>query len=327
MDSKYNYVFFNQADYRFGSGDRKGYYSICLRDLEQVDNVRVYTSIYENLNFFSRWLYLFLSRLLNGKKWNNFWYKKADFYKGWKANKPLCFVFIAYLPVDYLCWLRNNYPAAKFVMFIRDLVATRPEIIKNIQDSGVIDKWISYDQGDADQYGFFFYPEIESKLDLPVPSVCEYDVFFAGVAKKRLPQIVATYDKLVDLGLKCNFYIKVNKGDQIIDRAGIHYSSVFMKYEDILKENLRANCILEINQEGAVGNTARFLEAVMYNKRLITNNLSLKESKFYNPKYICLYTNPEDINDDFFKENGVIDYNYNDEFSPLGLVHFIETIL
>lgn len=327
MDSKYNYVFFNQADYRFGSGDRMGYYSICLRDLEHVDNVRIYTSIFENLNVFNRWLYLFLRRIVKGERWNNYWNNKVDFSKGWKTNKPLCFVFISYLSIDYLRWLRKNYPTAIFVMFIRDLVATRPDVIKNIQDCGVIDKWISYDQGDADKYGFYFYPEIESKLNLPVPTVCDYDVFFAGVAKKRLSQIIETYDKLVDFGLKCKFFIKVNKGDKIIDRDGIQYSCEFMKYEDILKENLRSKCILEINQEGAVGNTARFLEAVMYNKRLITNNLSLKESKFYNPNYICLFSQTDDIKEDFFNFDGIVDYHYDNEFSPLGLISYIETII
>ena len=325
--NNYNYVFFNQPDYRFGVGDGKGYNSICFRDLTHAENIWVYTSLFEHLNFVERWAYL-VSRHITKFRWlNHFWYSKVDFSKGWKKQQPLCFIFITYLPIDHLTWLRKTYPDAKFVMFVRDLVSTRSTVIQKMINNKVIDRWITYDKGDAQKYNFFYYPEVESKIDLPTPSVYKHDVFFAGLAKNRLSQIIDIYDKLVSLGLKCFFYIKIKKGAPTIEREGIQYSFVNMKYEDILKENLQSKCILEINQEGAVGNTARFLEAVLYNKRLISNNLSIKESKFYTPMYICLFSKPNDITTDIFKDDNSVNYHYNNEFSPLKLIEYIASIL
>ena len=61
----------------------------------------------------------------------------------------------------------------------------------------------------------------------------------------------------------------------------------------------------------------------MFNKKLITDNAAVKESKFYTPNNIQCISTISDISPDFVKNTDIVDYHYKDEFSP---VHLIEKI-
>ena len=95
----------------------------------------------------------------------------------------------------------------------------------------------------------------------------------------------------------------------------------------MLLYSIRCRCMLEINQDGAVGNTSRFLEAVMYNKKLITNSHSIKKDVFYKPEYIKIFDDIKDIDPSFVKDDTVVDYNYNNEFSPIGLIKCVDSVV
>ena len=95
----------------------------------------------------------------------------------------------------------------------------------------------------------------------------------------------------------------------------------------MLYHSVNARCILEINQENADGYTSRFLEAIMFNKRIITDNESVKLSEFYSDKNIQIITDYTDVNASFILNPEKIDYNYNGQFSPVNLLKRIEDIL
>ena len=66
----------------------------------------------------------------------------------------------------------------------------------------------------------------------------------------------------------------------------------------------------------------------MYGKKLLTNNLVIMDSSFYRPDYIQCFKSVEEINYDFIKKDvGIIDYNYQNEFSPIHLIEQIEGLL
>ena len=97
-----------------------------------------------------------------------------------------------------------------------------------------------------------------------------------------------------------------------------------MTYREMLEHTVNARCLLDINQEGAVGYTSRFLEAVMYGRRLITNNPSIRASKFFSSGYIQIVDKIEEIDPSFVSDEWKVDYHYNDEFSPFSLIDRIE---
>lgn len=86
---------------------------------------------------------------------------------------------------------------------------------------------------------------------------------------------------------------------------------------------MRSNCLLELVQEGQVGATARYCEAVVYGKKLLTNNNYVRFLPFYNEEYIKIFDKVDDIDFDWVKEIVHVDFEYKDEFSPN---HVIERI-
>ncbi len=61
-----------------------------------------------------------------------------------------------------------------------------------------------------------------------------------------------------------------------------------VSYEDVIDNVRHSRCVLDIVQEGQSGITLRPMEAMMNDKKLITNNLYIKEYDFYNPKNIFI---------------------------------------
>ena len=328
---KYKYVVFNNIDSSIWKPDKDGYYAICLEDLHSMNGVKVVDVPLENRNFFFKLLYRLhnyglFSRLF-GFIPKSIWYPIYFDDRDYDSKDLICFVVISNLTADYLLYLRSRYPNAKFVKFFRDLVWTKQKWYDSYIKTNVIDYWITYDENEAQQYGMYYFPEVESKTYVNTDNSILYDVFFAGWAKKRLNQIIIVYDYLSSKGVRCFFYVTgVNEKDRVL-REGIKYAEKPMKYRDMLRCNSHAKCILEINQENAIGYTSRFLEAVMYNKKLLTNNQSIKNTKFYNPQYIQCYENPMDIKTEFLLNDEIINYHYDNSFSPSYFINYLDKII
>lgn len=330
---KYNYVFFDSEDSRLRI-NKKGYRYICSCDLTKYSNIKLVTFPLDYAPKIMRFLYLLhnakKSNMLFNLPFKKIWYPfyfKNDF----KNKKEICFIMSGrYLSVDYLRYLKETHPNAKFVKMHRDLVDLWKQRNPQFTDAIVnelFDASMSYDICDSQKYDMIHFDEFESKIEIKKSDRYPlHDVFFAGKAKDRLNALVDIYDRLVCLGQKPFFYITgVAKIDEI-KREGIIYASKNMSYYDMLSHTINSKIVLEINQKGADGYTSRFLESVMYNKKLITNNKSIQVSPFYNDKMILIYETPMDISLDFLK-NDDAEYNYKDEFSPVNMIKTLDNAL
>lgn len=330
----YNYVYFNTnylPDYQRGIIDPEEYNAICMRDLTGMDGVKVVPSQLYHTTPFIRRLQLKYERWSKKYKFpfKTLWYRyffKDDF----KNNKPYCFVIATrVMPYDYMVWLKKHYPNCRVVRVYRDLVKKdvfNPDFTEENMRK-ICDMRFSYDRGDCKKYGLTYFHEIDSKIGVPkAPNYPLCDVFFCGAAKDRLKKLIKAYDIFTAAGLKCNFYIVSADEKEKEERDGITYSDDYMPYKEVLYNSINARCMFDINQGGADGFTTRFLEAVMYNKRFITDNLSVKESPFYKPEFIDLIKSVDDINPKFIQE-GEVDYHYNGEFSPIHLIEQIDNAL
>lgn len=256
--------------------------------------------------------------------WNS-GYFKFDF-----TNKnSICFIFFSSRTDleknGFIKYLRKKYPDSKMVCFFQDLVDLQKNLdINHIKE--VFDLVISYDQADAKRYNILYHPTVYSGILIEKnDKLQKSDVFFLGKAKNRFQKIILIYQYLQELGLKCDFYItNVNPVDQIY-YEGIHYISN-MTYKENLQHVERTACILEIMQENALGYTMRTLEAIMYDKKLLTDNLAIKTTPFYNPSNIFVVDNIADLdkNHIFFENiSQKVDYNFKDNISPVRLLEFI----
>ena len=327
----YKYIVFNSNDNNALKKNPDGYYTICLNDLEDMKDVQIVSQPLEHMPLWIRFIYSVyssrrISRIIKLPK--SIWYPL--YFRVEKAiDKPYCFVFMnPYISNGYYAYLKKKYPNCKIVAVHRDLVRVWMELAPHFIQNPMYDLEYIFDEKEASKYGMEYFHEFESKIELgDTSSFPVSDVFFAGKAKDRLPRLLEAYRIFNDHGLKCLFYITDVPHEQREELPGIVYADKNMNYREMLSYSNNAKCLLEINQKEAVGLTSRFLESVMYNKILITDNVEIEKSKFYNPSYIQCINDISDIDPSIINNSDDVNYNYNDEFSPKHLICQIDAKL
>ena len=310
-----------------------GYYSICVEDLYNKDNITVVNYPLEGKPLWLKYLFRFFLSIKF--RFPNNWLvrlTKKCFYPIYlpacKISEHYCFVFVSDVwDIQFMRYLKEKYPKSKIVMALRDLVKTK-WFYKELVEANLVDYWMSYDKGDCEDYGMSYFSEFESKIEISANSnVPSSDVFFTGRAKQRLPKLIECYDYLTSLGLKCLFIILDAPEDQKEERNGIVYTNQYMAYRRMLEYSIRSKCLLDINQEGATGYTSRFLEAVIYNKLLLTNTKGIKEHPLYDSRYIKEFSSIEEVPSSFFENKDEIKYKYNNDFSPLNFIKRVNEVV
>lgn len=256
------------------------------------------------------------------KSWNALFFNHK-----FAENKPICFVFFGLWArvnqkTGLINFLKSQYPNSKFVWFLQDLYVRHP------YSTTPFDLVLSYDRAECVKYGFVYHPTVFSRnFILPKSNEIEKsDVYFVGKAKNRLPIILSCYEKLTGAGFKCDFnLLGVPKGlQQYPDK--IKYLKHPMSYSENLQHAQKTNCLLEVIQEGAVGYTFRLWESIAFKKKLLSNNISLKESEYYSSQYINVFDNELSTESlTFIRRDNNYDYPQIDSLSPIHLLNFIDS--
>ena len=317
---KYNYVIFQTPSeyYRISYSDLKYRKDVIYKDQFLTSDSKIVNG---------------LNRFHHSEKVNkilrlpakNIWYSKY-YTKSFSNNLPLCFIFNArwmqypYLQ-KYVVFLKDQYNDAKFVCFYQDLVETHkgaePDVIFNL-----FDLILSYDKGDAEKFGLMYHPTVYSNYKVDnYKDVPESDVYFIGLAKDRLDLILDVFHQLKNKGISCLFYLSGVPSIKQVEEDGLNYIDK-MSYIENLKHVVRTKCILEIVQGKAKGSTIRTWEAIMYDKKLLTNNLSIVNDYYYDSNYIRLL-NEKFVDVAFFKQNNSYLNPYKNQISPNKLLDFI----
>lgn len=254
-------------------------------------------------------------------------YFKNDFVD---SQKPIVFIFDArWFEYDYMReyakWLRKKYPNCKIVANYIDIVATWDDEAKPDALRKIVDILVSYDKDDAAKYNMLYHPTVYAEADIKTPNdTPNTDVFFVGAAKNRMKTILETYDTLEKAGLNCYFHVIDAKPPYKQERSGIHYvDKVWMPYEKCIQFVQHTKCVLEIMQQGAKGETLRVWEAITYGKMLLTNNQSIKGSKFYSPDFVSVISEDGDIDVEKIKNFECKRNQFKDQIAPENLLKFI----
>ena len=221
------------------------------------------------------------------------------------ADTSTCYIFFRdWYPLfasGYIKRVKELAPHTKACWFFSDLVDSYPGInVERMQSE--FDLILSFDPEDAERYGFVYCPlsysplsEAERLQKLGTRS----DVFFMGSAKQRLDMIFAVYERLRNVGLDCDFHIVGVPLQEQRYADEINYCT-FLPYMDYLRMALSSRCILELLQDPTHhGFTARTGEALVYGRKLLSNNTSLTSAPFYDQRQIGVFSHPEKMNIDF----------------------------
>lgn len=242
------------------------------------------------------------------------------------SNKKYCIIFtdISACRVD-LGFLKDLQAKDNVTMVLIhvNLIRHKERMLK--ERSKYFSVIFSFDKGDCEKYGLHPYTTYYSKIAFPEMENLESDAFFVGVSKdKRHEKLVKLYRRLKNEGLKPDFYIAHHK-DMTKRENGIHYNE-WLGYDDVLHKVLKTNCIVEIVGAHQNGLTLRSIEAICYNKRLVTDNPAVKRLKYYKTGFILYTQNIEDADLSFIKSGERVEYNYGNEYSPLRLLDSINEV-
>lgn len=230
------------------------------------------------------------------------------------------------LTLDFKFWnyLRKKLPNVKIVYLFSNIVkytgAEEAGITNQLLD--VFDQVFAFDKIDSEKYGFDYNPLIYTECKEIEPLDEKSDLFYLGNAKDRLPKLLEIYKKAVDLGLKCDFHIVGVPADQQKYAGSIVYNKP-MSYKEAIRHIKATKCLVDAIQGDSTGLTIKTCESVIYNKKLITTNIHVKEECFYNENNI--YIDGIDDNFEHFLRNEVITYKGIEKaiFSPQHLFDLI----
>lgn len=147
---------------------------------------------------------------------------------------------------------------------------------------------VTFDQKNADDYQIefkhYYYPCMEDRLYTPETDYTQ-DIFFVGEDKGRLKGLLHWKKIFEYQGLKCKFFIVKTKHkfyfrdkNQLLDKP--------VPYDEVIKEIRNSRAILDFTQSRQHGLTYRPMEAMCFQKKLITNFEEITDYNFYNPKNI-----------------------------------------
>ncbi len=302
-----------------------------LRDLENCSNVQIVNRCHAFSNPLANRLFRLHTALQLNKKirmpFKKIWYR-ALLKPYFTAEKP-DFVIMAYPWYDrgLLSYIRKQAPKAKILLQCTDKVDVEIKIGVGLSLEAIrknLDGVTVYNPLDAQKYGFPFHSVGYSKVDpQELPQYTPCDVVFIGAAKNRLEDIRAAYEKFRNAGLSCYFYVTgVPKKQRRED--GILYADKAMPFREYLAREISAKCLFELLQEGSTGRTYRLMEAIVYNKMLITNCPEILQMSYFDPAYVQYFQDVREINPEMVKQDIVVDYNYQGEFSAVHYLEFID---
>jgi len=136
----------------------------------------------------------------------------------------------------------------------------------------------SFDQSECKARSFRYYDQFARKFPLDNALEPSIDLLFVGRDKGRRRKVEELAEELSAVGLKV-----------CLEFAGDGVN--LLAYQDYLSLLADTKCLLEITKDGQIGPTLRSVEAAIYNKKLITDIVSIKDTALYAPDRVFILKN------------------------------------
>ena len=228
---------------------------------------------------------------------------------------------------DFWHEIKAKRPHAKFVLILVDSIHVKGghmlEAVRRIHDFSW-DKILSYDKYDCQEFGFeylgFNYYSDYSHIRCSGEAS---DLYYISSIKSGKDGYLREIDeKCREYGVNHLFKLyslwrKVDYGRCV---------RTLLPYEQIVSDIMATNCILEILQTGQQVQSIRYLEAVTYNKKILSNNPNLANLPYYNQRFMKYFSRIEDIDWEWVVRKEFVNYAYKGDFSSSGILDLIGSI-
>ena len=244
---------------------------------------------------------------------------EAEVRKAYEEHNKLCLIFnnfsLPYFEPSQLKAWKKRYKVKLVLCFIDRLSSYFAAEARMYEKNVPFDAVYSYYKKDAEEAGCKYFDRYYSAMDMP-KAVDHYGVYFWGSDTGRRKKIEDIYIRLDELGISSRIGICYAQGEWP-RLPGIVYDTP-RKYEEMLKDMAGADVLLDVI-EGSGGVSLRYLEAVVYGKKLISNNPEIRNMRFYDPGSMLLIKDPEYIDPDFIISSPA-PAPQPDAFSPKGWI-------
>lgn len=221
----------------------------------------------------------------------------------------------------FIGFLKKNFKSAIYVSYNVDIHGFRKSCFNKIRNE--MDESFIFDKYEAQKANISYYPLPMSKFTLEENGDVEKtDIFFVGYAKTRYKKLIAIYDRCVEIGIKPVFYILGVKKEDREFRENIFYIE-YMSYMDTLQVMNRSKCEVELLVEGCTSYSQRVFDALIYDKKVITDNLNLKKEEFYDPRQILIFNDVNEITNSFFETKFDSKKEYIEKLSPIKFFEYL----
>lgn len=314
----------------------------CMIDTMFSDAFLTYNlkRIVENCNFGKIIKLLKREKIINniGDLTSSYMKRRYQLYKYLQeiksVNEPIYIIFLnsSFHNTKYefktLKFYKKINKNIKYILFYIDIVGHYVSKQANfLRKQGIFDLVYTIDKKDAIDYQMIYWCTPYSynrEIDLFGMQKQLTDIYFCGATKKRtsiLSQIAETAEERridYEMDIVCDeqegYLLKK------YEKVKLHPAGKYLYYDEILKKTLSSKCILDIVQPNQTALSLRPYEAVLYNKKLLSNNKSLVNFLYYDSKYMQLFETIDDIDWEWVKSNINVNYHYSGEFSPLYLL-------
>lgn len=235
---------------------------------------------------------------------------KSHWYGSWKENVEkydTVIIFDGIRGKDVIEFIYEKNPTARIIIYyinrFRRGAKNDPDKFKNMP----CELW-SFDKGDCERegmshnvfcYNYVFLDEINAqafeKRSLHGGEIC--DAFFIGVDKNRLARLLALEDLLQKYDYTTKFILqKAPRGsyENSSERERKVLIDKGISYHEIIKLISQSKCIVELQEQGQTGLTLRAMEALFFQKKLLTDNKEVMKCDFYRQENIFVLGHDED---------------------------------
>ena len=182
----------------------------------------------------------------------------------------------------------------------------------------------TYDSYEAALHGYVYRNLPVKKFNLDNKKKDKPKVFCIGRSKGRLELMKKVAKKLETNGIDYEFLVLREADTETEeDIGGIHFID-YMDYDTVVKHIDSATCMLSLVAEFSHAMPLNYTEAIMYNKKLLTNCKYLEEQDGYNERYMRSFDTVDDIDISWLSNGESVEYNYQDEFSAEAFLKQIE---
>lgn len=218
-----------------------------------------------------------------------------------------------------LKYIKKNIPrSTQLKLWLWNVPNKKINYLKDNYDVYCFDKEYAISQNISFIEQFYMFDSVQQSVEEEM-----LDFYFIGMDKGRVTQLEELAGVIEQSQL--TYLFEVFSGQKNSKYSGIRYLDASLAYSEIIKKIKHSKIIVEINKKGQVGLTLRALEALFYEKKLLTNNINVKKYDFYHPNNVFILDNAtsEELIDFINKPYHILPRSIIEKYSFSNWVHKI----